>query len=496
MPESQRVFCPARVAKTARQYNGSRQIVLFLSRYQQAIGLLNRTASDAVVSKSPDSRMGGTIARSSSSRHAASEEQPCSLAVYASTNEDALMTILHFIQRVFGIASIALLGCAIFLIWRWAEQPRIYLERPSGETIQIIGATPIWPLAIGLLIVAISLFGRFIFRAFLGSADGSTNERLTRSNGELVTADDGATLYVEQHGTRGGPIIVFTHGWGMDSTIWHEAKAQLADRFHLIAWDLPGLGKSKMPTNGRISVESMATNLKSVLSVVEGQRVILAGHSIGGMITQTFCSAHRELLGNQIAGIVLENTTHTNPIETTFMAPFFKAIRWPIIEPMLWFDIIAFPLTWAMNWSSYLNGSAHLTVWITSFGSKPTRAQLDQIAYLQTRNSPAVQAKGTLAMMRWSVTEALSSINVPALVFVGERDLITLPSAGERIADLIAGAELQRFDRAGHMGPVELAKGYNRELARFATRANDGAMQEVTPSPQAASRSRVKAVSA
>ena len=73
-----------------------------------------------------------------------------------------------------------------------------------------------------------------------------------------------------------------------------------------------------------------------------------------------------------------------------------------------------------------------------------------------------------MAMMRWQAGEGLARIRVPALVFTGTRDLVTLPSAGETIAAQIPGARLEPMGGAGHLGPLEMAEDYAQRIAAFA----------------------------
>ena len=140
----------------------------------------------------------------------------------------------------------------------------------------------------------------------------------------------------------------------------------------------------------------------------------------------------------------------------------------PVIELALRLDTVLSPALWLMNWQAWLSGSTHVAARLAAFGTRPTREQLDRGARLPTKNSPAVQARGTLAMLRWSITDELPRIDVPALVFAGGRDLITQDHAGETIAADLPQARLVRVDDAGHMGPVERAAVYNEQLADFA----------------------------
>ena len=112
----------------------------------------------------------------------------------------------------------------------------------------------------------------------------------------------------------------------MNSTEWHYLKRELTDQFRLIVWDLPGLGLSTRPDNRDYSLENLARDLEAVLGLADGRPAILLGHSIGGMITQTFCRLFPESLGTRVKGLVLAHTTYTNPVRTVKGAPIYTAL--------------------------------------------------------------------------------------------------------------------------------------------------------------------------
>jgi pimeloyl-ACP methyl ester carboxylesterase len=87
-----------------------------------------------------------------------------------------------------------------------------------------------------------------------------------------VARPDGASLHVEEHGPAAGaaPTLLMTHGWDLDATAWYYEKKRLADRFRLVLWDLPGLGLSTQPKDGRYSMEGMARDLRAVLDATAG----------------------------------------------------------------------------------------------------------------------------------------------------------------------------------------------------------------------------------
>jgi pimeloyl-ACP methyl ester carboxylesterase len=195
--------------------------------------------------------------------------------------------------------------------------------------------------------------------------------------------------------------------------------------------------------------------------------VLLVGHSIGGMTIQTLLRDYPVVQGQAVAGVVLINTTYTNPLQTIVLSPLLRLLRWPMIEPIMWLQILLKPLAWLMSWQSYLSGSMHLTARV-GFGACVTRSQLQHTAWLMTTNSPSVQARGDLAMFRWDATEALPGISVPTLVMAGEADIVTKPDAGRRIAAAVPHASLKTFEHVNHMGFLERSQAYNSAILEFA----------------------------
>jgi pimeloyl-ACP methyl ester carboxylesterase len=70
-------------------------------------------------------------------------------------------------------------------------------------------------------------------------------------------------------------------------------------------------------------------------------------------------------------------------------------------------------------------------------------------------------------IQRPSVYHELSRITAPTLVMVGEEDAVTVPAKAERIAAAIAGAQLVRIPRAGHIVTVERPKAVTQAIGDF-----------------------------
>jgi len=64
-------------------------------------------------------------------------------------------------------------------------------------------------------------------------------------------------------------------------------------------------------------------------------------------------------------------------------------------------------------------------------------------------------------------TPVLASIHVPALIVVGDDDLITPPAVADSLQKGIAGSTLSMIPRAGHLSSLENTDAFNAALAQF-----------------------------
>lgn len=368
------------------------------------------------------------------------------------------MPLLSFARFLASLLSLLILAAAIYLLWSWYDGR--FLAAETGDLVRI--REP-WRLWTGGALLAWSFLGRFILPHLL-ARPGGPHSSARRGEGHMIAGPSGSSLYVERHGPADAPPLIFTHGWGMDSTFWHAARRDLSDRFQVIVWDLPGLGRSKLAKDGKLTVEGMANDL-AALAMLSGSRPpVLIGHSIGGMIIQTVLRDHPQVR-ERLAGVVLLNTTYTNPLKTMTLSGAARALQ-PVAELFCKATIVLQPLVWLSKWQSYLSGSAHLAHRL-GFGRYVTRSQLEHATLLSTRNPPAVEAKGNIAMFHWDSGAAVAKFDRSILVVGGDKDLITKLEASRAIAAQNELATLEVVPGVNHLGPLERADAYNLTIAEF-----------------------------
>lgn len=364
-----------------------------------------------------------------------------------------LLSIVRFLASLF---SLIIIGIAGYLAWRWYDGALI--RHADGDIVRVRETWFLW-LAIGLGLF--SFFGKTLIVPILARADAGAPSTPVREPGEIIDGAHGSKIFVAAVGN--GPTIVLTHGWAMDSTVWRYAIKELSASFRVVVWDLPGLGRSE----GAISLEDFARNLRTVVEWSGNQKVVLVGHSIGGMTIQTLVRDDAAFVRDRVGGAVLFNTTFTNPLKTMILPRLMQALRWPLLEPMMRLTILLQPIAWLSAWLSYLSGMSHIANRL-GFGKYVTRSQLEHVTLLATRNPPGNISKGNLAMFRWDATNAFSRTDLPILILAGDVDIVTKPQASDQIATQCQQAVVRHIAGVNHMGMLERAENYNAAVADFA----------------------------
>jgi pimeloyl-ACP methyl ester carboxylesterase len=348
---------------------------------------------------------------------------------------------------------------------------RVSYWRPALDkpTTALVAATFLSMLSLGA--------GRFFYR--LRRSPGKDEPSAMQSDKRaLLRRPDGTELNIEEYGISDATTVILTHGWGTDSTEWYYAKKQLSKEYRVIVWDLPGVGLSSTAANNDYSIERFATDLRAVIEWSGASNIVLVGHSIGGMILQTFA----RLFPNEpaVAGLVLVHTTYTNPIRTTRNAAIYTAIEKPVIVPLLHLTIVLSPVVRLMHALSYLNGSTHSTTEKQSFSGDETRGQLDFVARYVLTQSPAVLAKGMLGMIQFDETSGVKTLSFPTLIVAAGEDPVTLPSASKYLTDAIPESRCVTIPRGRHQAQMEMHESFVGALKGFIRNSTVGTQTLMT----------------
>jgi pimeloyl-ACP methyl ester carboxylesterase len=115
------------------------------------------------------------------------------------------------------------------------------------------------------------------------------------------------SIFYREAGDPSKPRIVLLHGFPSSSYSFHDLIPRLADRFHIIAPDYPGMGYSEAPAPAvlRPTFDDMASAIEAFIAQYAPGPIILYMHDIGGPIGMRIATARPE----RIAGLVFQNFT-------------------------------------------------------------------------------------------------------------------------------------------------------------------------------------------
>lgn len=99
------------------------------------------------------------------------------------------------------------------------------------------------------------------------------------------------------HYVRGGqgPAVILIHGFPEDWVEYRAIMPSLAQRFTVVAVDLPGIGRSA-PANGGYDAANLAAHIHGLAETLKLDRPYVVGHDLGGLVTYAYVRRFPESL--------------------------------------------------------------------------------------------------------------------------------------------------------------------------------------------------------
>lgn len=259
----------------------------------------------------------------------------------------------------------------------------------------------------------------------------------------FCTLPDGTRLAYLDEG-QGIPVL-FIHGFPVDHTMWRGQWEALAGRCRVLVPDLRGFGQSDA-TRGTITMERFADDLAEMLCGADIRvPVVLAGLSMGGYIAMAFWKKYPGL----VRAFILCDTRATadspeaarNRLETADRVE--REGSETIAEAMI----------------------ARLFAPATR-ESQPEVIQATREIICRTNPCGIAAALRGMAE-RPDSSAVLSTVTVPALVVVGEDDVITPPDEVAALAGTLPSSRFATIPQAGHMAPLENPAAVHQAIAEL-----------------------------
>lgn len=86
-----------------------------------------------------------------------------------------------------------------------------------------------------------------------------------------------------------GPAVVLLHGYAETSLMWRPLMPLLANKFTVIAPDLPGIGDSGIPSDG-LDMKTAAARMHALARSLGVEKARVVGHDIGLMVAYAYAA--------------------------------------------------------------------------------------------------------------------------------------------------------------------------------------------------------------
>ncbi|HUY01412.1 MAG TPA: alpha/beta hydrolase, partial [Candidatus Deferrimicrobium sp.] len=136
----------------------------------------------------------------------------------------------------------------------------------------------------------------------------------------------GIKLFYEDFG-EGTPIL-FVHGWTSSSWIWFNQVEYFKKNYRVVTLDLKGHGNSEKPKAEYLMTEFAAELDEFASKILQEEKFILVGLSMGGMIVLTYASTLR--FSSRLKALVPCGTSYK--IENPALSQMVEQLKQGIIQ--------------------------------------------------------------------------------------------------------------------------------------------------------------------
>ncbi|MDD5747879.1 MAG: alpha/beta hydrolase [Actinomycetota bacterium] len=256
-----------------------------------------------------------------------------------------------------------------------------------------------------------------------------------------VESIEGIRIAYEMKGE--GKPIVFLHCWTGNRRLFNRQVERFSSDYQCILIDFPGHGESGECEE--YSVERFGELTFTLLQKLGVRKAVFAGHSLGGMVCLFMAINHPGIVH---ALILLDTTPH---LSGWFPQNIFAAAGVRLGK-------------FGFRSGKALVAAAVATHPFSSLESKILTAR----ECSKVKNKPLVETLDSLR--RFDVRRKLSKIKKPALVVVGDLDMLADVRQAMKMAKEIPDAMLKIVRGAGHMALFEKPEIVNEAISDFLER--------------------------
>lgn len=253
---------------------------------------------------------------------------------------------------------------------------------------------------------------------------------------------NGIKIYYELHGPEEGEVLVLSNGVLMSTASWAFQQPVLSQQYRLLLYDCRGMWQSEHPP-GPYSMELHADDLAALLDALGVEQAHIGGISYGAEVSMVFALKYP---AKTLSLILSSAVSQVDPLLHGWMQSWVVAAQ--TMNPELFFQA-TYPLNFAEGWIAANQAALQ--------AARERYATLDFVAILELLAS----------FSKLNVTADLHQITAPALVIVGEYDILKPRKYAEMIAREIPNAEFVVVPHSGHAVCWERPDTFNTLILGF-----------------------------
>ncbi|MEV4200463.1 alpha/beta fold hydrolase [Micromonospora globbae] len=283
-----------------------------------------------------------------------------------------------------------------------------------------------------------------------------------------VHLPDGVRLHVEASGPADAEVTaILLHGWTLDGRSWHRQRAALDEALgsavRVVAYDARGHGRSSCMPLRTATLAQLGDDLAAVVDAVAPTgRVVLIGHSMGGMTIMEYAHRHAAHFTERVAGLAFVSTTAEGHTHTVYgLSP--RIARLIRLAETTGAGVLARCGSWRPP-RALLRALRPSIRWLL-FGDRCDPADIRLVTSAVARASLRSIGGFRASIGAQHRLETLADLaHLPAAALVGDRDRLTPPPCAESIAAALPATELTVCPGAGHMLMMERPDEVNAAL--------------------------------
>jgi pimeloyl-ACP methyl ester carboxylesterase len=267
----------------------------------------------------------------------------------------------------------------------------------------------------------------------------------------MIDGTGGLPLQIVESGPKNAPGLLLIHGASMSSGSWRQQlESELAERWHLVAFDLRGHGNSGKSWKKEDYADSRtwADDVATVIAATGLERPVIVAWSYGGHVTMDFL---RHYSPERLRGVVFVGTTGG-------MLPF------PPPDPERAADFARFGrLALSPDPGDRLQAARGV---VTGMAAAPVDwAVIDREVAAMLSVTPSVRK--AMAGRALDNSDLLNRLSMPVLFTVGDQDGTASIEGVSSLVDQLPNARMSIYQDTGHLLFIERRERFNEELADF-----------------------------